>query len=101
MKSISNASLAQLGSLNELRAAKIKVNRAIKRAEDGMMNRYDSAKDMFSWTNIICNAFSVIDEIQSIVRHLGKGLFNGISNAVRRVKNRRRGEEEMEYCDYR
>lgn len=86
--SISNKKLSQLSSVAELRQAKMKVRRAIKYAEEDFKDEYDAAMNMFSWKDTLELAFTVFDNIQSVGRYLGKGLYTGISKAFRRKMRR-------------
>lgn len=87
-KSISNEKLSQISSLKELRQAKIKVERAIRYAEEDLKDEYDSAKDMFSFRETIAIALTVFDNVQCFGRYLGKGLYTGITKAFRRRMRR-------------
>ena len=79
MSKIDNKQLAALGSMAELKAAKQRVNRAIRRKEKYFEGQYESARDMFSWTNLLCYGFSLVDNLQSIFRYVGKGFSAGLS----------------------
>lgn len=87
-KSLSDEKLSQLSSLKELKQAKIRVDRAIRYAEEDLRDEYDSAKDMFSFRETIALGLTVFDNVQCIVRYLGKGLYSGIAKSFRRRMRR-------------
>lgn len=91
--SLSNSKLSQLHSMAELRQAKIKVRRAIRYAEEDFKDEYSAAMDAFSWRDYISLFFTVFDNVQSVGRYLGKGLYTGVVKACRR---RMRRDEMMD-----
>ena len=88
MKRIEDRQLARLGSVKDLQAAKGRVNRAIREMEESVKDDYEAALEAFSWRDVICYGFSVLDSVQSVVRYMGKGLYtsmtSGIVNGLRR-----------------
>ena len=90
MKMINDSQLAGISNMKELRFAKRRVNRAIRRIDNNLRDEYVTAKEMFSWADAVCYGFSIVDNIQSIVRYFGKGIQGAISSFGRRRKCRYR-----------
>ena len=93
MKRIEDRQLARLGSVKDLQAAKRRVNRAIREMEESVKDDYEAALEAFSWRDVICYGFSVLDSVQSVVRYMGKGLYtsmtSGIVNGLRRRREKK------------
>lgn len=86
--SLSNRNLSQMRSVAELKQAQSRVRRAIKYAEEDFRDEYDAAMNMYSWKDYLALAFTVFDNVQSIGRYLGKGLYSGVAKAFRRRERR-------------
>ena len=90
MKRIEDRQLARLGSVKDLQAAKRRVNRAIREMEESVKDDYEAALEAFSWRDVICYGFSVLDSVQSVVRYMGKGLYTGMTSGIVNGLRRRR-----------
>ena len=90
MKRIEVRQLARLGSVRDLQAAKRRVNRAIREMEESVKDDYEAALEAFSWRDVICYGFSVLDSVQSVVRYMGKGLYTGMTSGIVNGLRRRR-----------
>lgn len=91
MKRISDTQLARLGSMQELRAAERKITRELRAVEDGVKAEYEAAVEAFSWRDALQYGFTIVDNLQSIVRYLGKGLFSSVVSSI--AARRRRWRE--------
>ena len=87
---IEDRQLARLGSVRDLQAAKRRVNRAIREMEESVKDDYEAALEAFSWRDVICYGFSVLDSVQSVVRYMGKGLYTGMTSGIVNGLRRRR-----------
>ena len=90
LKRIEDRQLARLGSVKDLQAAKRRVNRAIREMEESVKDDYEAALEAFSWRDVICYGFSVLDSVQSVVRYMGKGLYTGMTSGIVNGLRRRR-----------
>ncbi len=93
MKTFDNKQLAAIRSMKELQATKQQISRRLLRSERRAANHYREAMETFSLRTVLTYGVSLVDSAQSMVRYFGKGLFNGISSAIRRRNGRytRRG----------
>ena len=96
MKRIEDRQLARLGSVKDLQAAKRRVNRAIREMEESVKDDYEAALEAFSWRDVICYGFSVLDSVQSVVRYMGKGLYTGMTSGIVNGLRRRREKRLLE-----
>lgn len=95
MKRIEDRQLARLGSVKDLQAAKRRVNRAIREMEESVKDDYEAALEAFSWRDVICYGFSVLDSVQSVVRYMGKGLYTSMTSGIVNGLRRRPGEKRL------
>lgn len=84
MKTFDNQQLAAIRSMKELQTTKQQITRRLRRSERRVANQYREAMDMFSLRTVLTYGLNLFDSVQSMARYFGKGLFNGISSAIRR-----------------
>ncbi len=78
MKRIEDRQLARLGSVKDLQAAKRRVNRAIREMEESVKDDYEAALEAFSWRDVICYGFSVLDRLlENRAAHDGRRSYSG------------------------